>query len=49
MAHAMPPHYLYGTLPTKIVITKQKLRPPRGAQTGAAASIEKGVWGQQPP
>ncbi len=45
----MPPNYLYGTLLTKIVFTKQKLRPPRGAQTGAAASILKGVWGQFAP
>jgi hypothetical protein len=49
MAHAMPLHYLYGTLPTIIVFTKQKLKPPRGAQTGAAASILKGVWGQFAP
>ena len=33
-AHAMPPHYLYGTLPTIIVFTKQKLRTPHRRPSG---------------
>ena len=47
-AHSMHPHFLYGTLPTKIVFTEQKLRPPRGVLRGGGKH-RKGGWGQFAP
>ena len=48
MAHAMPPYNLYGTLPTKIVFTKQKLRPPRGALRGGGKHLKGGMEASAP-
>ena len=47
-ARAMPHHYLYGTLPTKNVFTKQRLRPPRGALRGGGNHLKGGMGASAP-
>ncbi len=45
----MPPHYLHGTLPTKNVFTKQKLKPPHRHPNGSGGKHRKGGMGASAP